>query len=133
MSKENVEAIRRSNAAFNRGDVDGALAPFHADIEWHDLSHPPDVPARTRGIRAVRETFDGWKGSFEELTAQVEEFIDAGDAVVCVTTWHAKGAGSGLAVDQTSTEVYEFEDGQIVRATLGYASRADALRAVGLS
>jgi hypothetical protein len=58
--------------------------------------------------------------------------VDAGDAIVCVTRWHALGTGSGLAVDQTFAEVYEFEDGQIVRATLGYPSRADALQALGL-
>jgi uncharacterized protein len=131
MSRENVDSIRLSNEAFNRGDVDDALARYHPDVEWHDLNHPPDVPARIRGTHAIRETLEGWKNSFEEFNAHVEEYIDAGDAVVCVTRWHARGTGSGLSVDQTYAEVYKFEDGLIVRVTVGYASRAEALHAIG--
>ena len=131
MSKENVEAIRLSNEAFNRGDLDGTLAHYHPDVEWHDLNHAPDLPARTHGTRAVHETLEVWNNSSQEMTAGVAEYIDAGDAVVCVTRWHVRGTGSGLSVDQTSAEVYEFEDGRIVRATLGYPGRAEALRAAG--
>jgi len=131
MSEQNVETVRLSNEAFNRRDIEGVMADFDPDVEWEDLSSPLDVPSRARGTRAIREVLARWNQSFEELTADVEEFIDAGDAVVCVTHWHARGTGSGVPVDQTSAEVYEFEDGQIVRATLGYPSRADALQALG--
>ena len=131
MSKENVEAIRRSNEAFNRGDLDEALAPYHPDVEWEDLNHPPDLTAKARGTHEIRAILAYWHNSFDEFTAHIEEFVEAGDAVVCVTRWHGRGVGSGLAVDATSAEVYEFEDGRIVRATLGYPSRAEALHTAG--
>ena len=37
MSQENVEVVRRSNAAFNRGEVDAALKFFAPDAERPDL------------------------------------------------------------------------------------------------
>lgn len=42
MSKENVEAIRLTNEAFNRGDLDEALAPHH-----------PEYPSRAEALRAA--------------------------------------------------------------------------------
>jgi ketosteroid isomerase-like protein len=34
MSQENVEIVRRSVAAFNRGDLDGALEEWAPDAIW---------------------------------------------------------------------------------------------------
>jgi hypothetical protein len=73
-----------------------------------------------------------WQQAFPDLIANVDEFIDAGDAVVVVTRWHGKGAGSGIGVDALTADVYEFSDGLVIRATVGYASREVALKAVGL-
>jgi ketosteroid isomerase-like protein len=131
VSRENVEVMRRTNAAFNRGDIHGVLSAYHPDVVWRDLAHPPDSTEYVVGIAALREIWAEWNVS-GTLTAKVDEYIDAGDAVVCVTRWNLRGAGSGLGIDTTYAEVYEFEEGLVVRATVGYPSRRDALKAVGL-
>jgi ketosteroid isomerase-like protein len=131
VSRENVEILRRANAAFNRGDVDEALSHYDPDVVWRDLAHPPDSSEYVRGIPALREIWEGWKAS-GTLKANVEEYIDADDAVVCVTSWSLLGAGSGLVIDTTYAEVYEFEEGIVVRATVGYPTRRAALKAVGI-
>ena len=132
MSKENLETLRRSNAAFNRRDSEGGLADFHPDIEWRDLQPPPDAPEYLTGISAVREYWDLWMGAFGEMTAEIEEYIDVDDRVIAVTHWKAKGEASGILTDVRTADVYEFAHGKIVRATIGYADRAAALKAVGL-
>jgi ketosteroid isomerase-like protein len=131
VSRKNVEVLRCSNEAFNRGDVEAALSYLHPSIEWRDLQHAPDQPEVARGAAAIREVWEGWLDARVGLRAEVVEFIDAGSAVVCVTRWHAQGTASGIEVVGTSAEVYEFEDGLVVRATLGYRSRDQALNAVG--
>jgi len=133
MSDENVELIKRGNAAFNSGDRDGALAGFHPDVEWRDLDHAPDAPEGVHGVAAVRAILDQWDEAFEEFTAETEEYIAVGNCVVCVTHWCATGKGSGLAVDLRGAEVFEFADGKIIRATLGYPDKEAALRAAGLA
>ena len=35
MSQENVEAVKRGVAAYNRGDYEALLAEFDPDVEWH--------------------------------------------------------------------------------------------------
>jgi hypothetical protein len=47
-------------------------------------------------------------------------------------SWSGHGKATGISVDSHQFDVYEFSDGKIVRATLGYRSRDDALEAAGL-
>jgi ketosteroid isomerase-like protein len=133
MSQENVEKVKRAIAALNAGDSDRVLADFHPDVEWRDLMHAPDVPERVRGVAAVRTIMEQWTETFDEFTAEIGEYIDAGDRVVCVTHWHAKGKGSGVAIDLNAADVYKFRDGRIVGVTQGYPDKAGALEAAGLS
>jgi uncharacterized protein len=132
MSQANVDTVKRSNAALNRGDYDGAVDAYHPDVDFRDFMHAPDVPEYVRGVSAVRALLMRWLTAFDEFTMEIEEYIDAGDSVVCVTHSHAMGKASGLEIDMHAAEVYEFDDGQIVRATFGYPDKGAALKAVGL-
>jgi ketosteroid isomerase-like protein len=128
---QNVEVVKRSNAAINSGEYDRALDALHPDVEWRDFMHAPDAPECVRGVPAVRALMSQWLTAFDEFTMEIGEYIDAGDSVVCVTHSHGKGKASGLEIDLHAAEVYEFEDGQIVRVTWGYADKSAALQAVG--
>jgi ketosteroid isomerase-like protein len=133
MSHENVEKVRIANAAFNRGDMDSAFEFYAADAEVRDLLNGPDQPSVVKGTAAIRKTLALWFAAFDELHAEVDEYIDAGDAVVCAAHWIGHGKSSGISIDVHQFDVYEFRDAKVVRATLGYRSRAEALEAAGLS
>jgi ketosteroid isomerase-like protein len=132
VSRENVEIVRQMNAAFNRRDGDAALAYYHPDVEMRDLQHAPDAPERLIGIDAMRAYWAQWDAAFDDFAAEVEEYVDAGTYVVTATRWRGRGRDSGLEIDLRATEVFEFADGKIARVTTGYASRAEALEALGL-
>ena len=126
-----MEVVRRCNAAFNRRDRDAAFDDYHPNLEWRDLQHAPDTPERIEGIAELLAVWEDWENAFEDFTAEIEECIDAGKFVVTLTHWRAKGKGSALTVDQRSAEVWEFANGKIARATVGYANLGAALKAVG--
>ena len=132
MSQENVDVVKRANAALNKGDIDAALEDHAPDTTVRDLLNGPDQPTVVEGLEAVREAWALWIEAFDELHADVQEFIDAENAVVCAVHWHGRGKTSGMNIDVHQFDVFEFGGGRIVRATLGYRSRADALEAVGL-
>jgi ketosteroid isomerase-like protein len=132
LSQENVEVVRRINAAFNRGDRDAMFAHYHPDVEWRDLQHTPDAPERLRGIDAVDAYLDQWEDAFDNFTADIEEYIDAGECVLTATHWRAKGKDSGVEIDLHTVDVVEFAEGTIVRITIGYSNKDEALKAVGL-
>src|SRR6266516_4449287 len=53
MSQENVELVRQTAEAFNRGGL-GAFLPFlDPQVEWHDLADQPDAGVH-RGHQGVR-------------------------------------------------------------------------------
>ena len=133
MSQENLEIARRANAAFNRGDVDAALEPFASDAEMRDLQNAPDQASVTKGTDAIRGAWTLWTAAFDELVAEVEEWTDAGDAVIAAVHWQGRGKASGISIDVRQFDLYEFQDAQVVRVTLGLKSKPAALEAAGLS
>ena len=133
MSQENVEIVRAANAALLRGDLEAVESTFSPDVEWRDLLHAPDAPEVVHGITAVKQIWADWFEVLGDIRANVEEWVDAGDWVICVTLWTVGGTGSGVAVDLHAADAYELTNGKTVRAVFGYESKAEALEAVGLS
>lgn len=131
MSQQNIEIAMRANAAFNRRDLDSGLQFFSSDAELRDLANAPDQAGAVKGIDAIREAWTLWTAAFDELRADVEEWTDVGDAVIGAVHWQGRGKASGMSIDVRQFDVYEFRDGQIVRATLGLKSKEEALEAAG--
>jgi ketosteroid isomerase-like protein len=88
----------------------------------------PAILGRWRATRRDSGQAAGRHGA--SARPRFEEYIDAGGSVVTVTRWRATGKGSALVIDLHSAEVFEFADGRVIRATVGYADRAVALKAV---
>jgi ketosteroid isomerase-like protein len=132
MSEENVEIVKRANAALNAHDVDGLCNLLHPNYEFVDHMGAVAEEAGS-GIETMRRLIEGWVETFPDFRAETEEYIDSDDRVVCVTHWRGTGAGSSLAYSQRAAEVYTLRNGLIVRAELGFADKAAALEAAGLS
>jgi ketosteroid isomerase-like protein len=67
----------------------------------------------------------------EEIRFEPQEFIDADDRVVVVARLVGRGKRSGVDVSRTWAYVWTLRGGKALRM-IGYADRADALKAVGL-
>jgi ketosteroid isomerase-like protein len=85
MSQENVEIVRRGNAAFNDGEVDAFLEVIAPDAELQDLANPPDRSGVVNGRAAIHQAWTLWTAAFDEFRADVDEYIDKGDVVICAT------------------------------------------------
>ena len=130
MSQENVEIARRAYETFNAGDISGWLPMHSADAELHDLPNVPD-PGVHRGHVEMRTWAQGLIETTEYLRFEPQRFIEAGERVLVPVRASAKGRGSGVPVEMSFVDVFEFSDGKIRR--LGsYVNEAEALEAVGL-
>jgi ketosteroid isomerase-like protein len=129
MSQENVEVVRCSYEAYERGDMESALAALDPEIEIYDHDIPD--PGEYRGLDGVLRWQADWETSWQSWRWEAEEFIDAGDRVVAILRVHAKGRGSGADIERLDGAVWTLRDGKGVRLDY-YGSKAEALDAVGL-
>jgi ketosteroid isomerase-like protein len=132
MSQENVEVVRRATAAFNSGDADASIEVWALDAELRDLANAPDQASVVKGRDAIQAVIKLWTAAFDEFRADVEEYIDHGDFVICAARWHGQGKASGASIDLHQFDLYELRQGQIVKGTLGFRTREEALEAAGL-
>jgi ketosteroid isomerase-like protein len=111
-----VELVRSSYEAFNRDDLDSALAMMDEDIVWHQAQGLPHGGVY-HGMPAVRAAiFDPLDESWwDDFRADPEEVIGMGDDVVVIGRYTAIGTKSGLPLDVPFAHIWRFRDGKVVR------------------
>jgi ketosteroid isomerase-like protein len=110
MSQENVEIVRRHQAAFNRGDLAAILELTSPNVEWWDRADDPEASVH-RGHDAVTKHLAEFD-DLAELRVEPEEFIDAGDFVVVPTRLVGRGRTSGASFEEHQVNVYRLRHGK---------------------
>ena len=116
MSGDLVEAVRRSYAAFGRGDLDGALAMMDEEIVWHQAQGLPHGGVY-HGLAAVRAAIfdpldeDWW----DEFDATPVEILTGDDHAVVLGRYTARAKATGAALDVAFCHVWRFRGGRAVR------------------
>jgi len=126
-----MEIVRLMNAAFNRGDLDGAFGFYEPTAIWHSRRDEPDT-GDYHGLEAIREMARMWQGMFAEFEFELEDYVDAGDLVVTSGWLCGRGRESGAEVRERYAWVVRMRDGKLAEIW-EYRDRSDALEAVGLS
>jgi ketosteroid isomerase-like protein len=131
MSQENVEVVRRFLESYNSRDVDGIIAIMDPTFEFR---------SRFVGIESVHRASEGFPHSYFEMLREaydhfevvLDEFIDAGAAVL--TAGHAewRGNASGVQGETPVFPAFWLRARKIFRAET-FTNRPEALEAVGLS
>jgi ketosteroid isomerase-like protein len=135
MSQENVEIVRRLNEIMDREGVgrvfDTAIAEglLDDDLEWVEDPSGPDAGTYT-GLSAVRSLVADRLEAFH-IDQQTERLVDAGDDVVALVRWRARGQTSGAEAEMRLAMVNSLRAGKIVRVRF-FLDPAAALKAVGL-
>jgi ketosteroid isomerase-like protein len=137
MSQENVEAVRRSLDAFNRGDRNTWLALRHQDFEIIPISDWPDA----RMIRGREAAWDFYREVADTLSMRVASdthrasyanLVDAGaDKVMAHQRHGGRGRTSGVDVEVDYWTVITFRDEKMLRDEW-FGAHAEALEAAGL-
>ena len=133
MSEENLDALGRSNKAFNDGELDRALELWDPEAVYRE---PPGTPLDTaevlHGLDQIRASLTAYLAEFPlDFHSEIDELVDADDKVICVQRWTGTGRGSGLSVDLEEVIVFTFQKGKIIEGRV-YPDRASAREAAGL-
>jgi ketosteroid isomerase-like protein len=131
MSQENVEIVRDTLAAFNRGGVEAALDYFDPNIEW--LGPPEWLEERLyKGHDGIRKIAAVWTENFDDYRLDLEKAIDAGDRVIALVYQRGRIKGSGNEIEQPIGYDWEVLNGKGIRVQV-YFSWDEALEAAGLA
>ena len=129
-SEENIESIRASMDAWNRGDLGGALEFLATDIEMDNTSTQAEWRGIYRGHDEVKRLWRRFTEPWESVRIEIDEFIPAPDAVVTRQTGYFLGR-DGIEVTTHTTWVFHFRDGELVRWVY-FDDLDEALASVGL-
>jgi ketosteroid isomerase-like protein len=133
MSEENVKTVRDAAEAFNRGDLDTWDEYIADDIDYRAVEGAPDDHGPLHGKDAVRAYMQDWQDTFDDLTGEPVELIDAGEEnVIAVIRISGRAKLSGVETDLTYAALYTLRDGKVARGR-EYWTREEALEAAGLS
>jgi ketosteroid isomerase-like protein len=125
MSQENVNLVRRIYAAWEQQE--SAKAFIDDAVEY---VNPPY--AVERGTRYGRKSFAAVRDTYDQFDVRIEEFVDAGEDVVVLAWFEARGRGSGVEVEGEHGYVWTVRDGKAVRFKW-FQHHAEALEAAGVS
>jgi uncharacterized protein len=128
-AERNVEIIRGGFQAFDEGDAAAVLEFLDEEVEVHTapaLLNTGTYHGRDGYLTWVAQWLEAW----DDYEAEPAELETVGDSHVLVTVHqHARGAGSGVAVEMDTYWAFEVRGERIRRIHL-FPERAHALAAI---
>jgi len=124
-----ITALRSAYAAFNRGDMDAAVEPLDAQIEW---TEPAEFPGggTYHGREGVKRYLTQSRVNWAEGSSDPERFITSGNRIVVLVHAKFRNKGSNDWADVSIADVYTIRDGKPVQMR-AFADRHEALRWAG--
>lgn len=111
MSDSDIELVLAGYAAYERGDIDAAVAGLAPDVVWVEPEQFP-LGGRRDGRAAVAEYLRASRAGWRAL-ASTPAAERRGDRIVVVH--HVRGTrADGTAHEATVADVYTVRDGQVV-------------------
>jgi ketosteroid isomerase-like protein len=126
----NVDVIQRLNAAFNANDLAAFQSLLDPEVEFFDHNPLPDVQASAHGADEVTSVLEHWRDGFTSFHAEVVEYVDLGEYVVCSTRWRFKSRDNAIELDWIGAEAHQVRDGKLVWSAAGFRDVAAATQAI---
>ena len=131
MPQENVEAIRKSYAAWREGDLGALLQVCDPEVELLTSGSFPDLAPSYRGHRGLREFWEAIRAPWDWFHLDVKRIVEGEDCAAIVVAFRARGKDSGVLTDMEQGHAMRFRDGRAVMVST-HTSFEEALAAVGL-
>ncbi len=110
----NAEIVRGFYESVEGGDLEGALARLAADCAWTEAEGFP-YAGTYHGPDAVRENVFFRLGSeWDGYALDVDEVLDAGEAVVGVGTYSGTYKATGKPMRARVVHLWKLQDGKVV-------------------
>jgi ketosteroid isomerase-like protein len=117
--------------AYFGGQAELAFAALAPDVKWHGTVGGLEEGQIYEGREAVAAGLSESLGTWEDLTLEVEDLTEVGDAVLVYLREVARFRESDAEIQSRTAVVFTLADGSVMRVQ-AYLDRAAAREAVGL-
>jgi len=128
MAETDIETIRASYAALNKGDMQGALFALHRDAVWRESAEFPDGD-QFEGRTAIERLLEGFLEQWDLFHQEVESTVGKGNRVLVNIHMTAVGLESRAEVNAHYAHLWTMRDGLGVEVD-AYYDPEKALRAL---
>jgi uncharacterized protein len=124
-----IAQLRAAYAAFNRGNMDAAVAVLDPQIEW---SEPAEFPGggAYHGRDAVKQYLAQSRAGWSEGSSEPVQFLPAGNRIVVFVHARFRSKDSGQWQEVNLADVYTIREHRIV-GMRAFHDRQEALRWAG--
>jgi len=124
-----ILALRGAYAAFNRGDMDAAVAPLEENIEWVEPAEFPGGGAR-QGRQAVKQYLTESRAGWAEGSSEPEGFVISNDKIIVFVHARFRTNDTDSWQEVKLADVYTVRGDKIL-AMHAFLDRKEALRWAG--
>jgi ketosteroid isomerase-like protein len=129
MAPDNSDLIRPIYEEWGRGNWRPSFDVYDEHMEWGWSDEFPGLAGVYEDRRDPNPRLHAWLSGWEHWRAVADDFLELGDHVVVLATYHGTGKGSGVEIQQEGAHVFELRAGRVVRLEI-FASREKAIDSV---
>jgi uncharacterized protein len=125
----NADLIRPIYEEWGRGNWRPRFEIYHPRMQWGWSDEFPGLGGVCEDHEDPNPRLRNWLSEWEHWRAEPDEYLEIGDHVVVLATYHGVGKGSGVEITHEGAHVFQLRDGKVVRLEI-FATREKALRSV---
>jgi ketosteroid isomerase-like protein len=129
MASPNAELLRPVYEEWGRGNWRPSFDVYDPHMEWGWSSEFLDLGGVYEDRRDPNPRLRSWLSEWDYWRAEAEEYLELGDYVIVLATYHGKGRGSGVEIEQEGAHVWRLRDDKVIRLEI-FASRERAIQSV---
>lgn len=130
MAATTMELVRRLYDAFGAKDANALREVLSPDVRWTQCPGFPGGADRTGADSVIEGVMGGLNAAWEGFRVELDEFLDAGDAVVVIGAYEGTSVETGRTMRSVFTHVYE-GDGTVITRFRQYADTWPMVEALG--
>ncbi len=111
----NLHVVENLYKAFRSKDDSRLRQLLAADVEWIQCAGFPGGGRRTGVEEVLEQVFAGLDAQWRNFRVEVDEYLDAGAAVVVLGRYAGTHGQTGRSMEAVFAHVYDVHDGRITR------------------
>ncbi len=111
----NLQTVKNLYKSFAAGDREGILELFAPDIQWIQNEGFPGGGRHVGAETVLDDVFAKFKTEWSAWRAEVNNWLDAGDAIIALGSYHGTHKTTGKSMTAAFAHVYYLKDGRITR------------------